>query len=199
MSAINTLSSLHLQSILNSFQIQPASASQSSVAAVAQVNPQSDSQQLSPVGKFLNLLQDLQQSDPAKYAQLTGKIATSLQSAAQTAQAAGDTGAANQLGALASDFSKAAASGQLPDLQNVAQAIGGGGHQHHGHHAHGSGQGDPSSTDASNDPNSPQNLYLASLQVGRQGNSGQNNSFNAAAIVYGTIAGFGVQSNSPAS
>ena len=72
----------------------------------------------------MSTLQQLQQSDPTKYQQVTQQIATNLQSAAQTAQAEGNTTAANQLNQLATDFTNASQSGQLPNVQDLAQAIG---------------------------------------------------------------------------
>src|SRR5579864_7691526 len=68
------------------------------------------------------------------YQQVTQQIATNLQNAAQTAQANGNSTAANQINQLAKDFTSASASGQLPNIQDLAQAIGGG--HHHHHHAH---------------------------------------------------------------
>lgn len=59
------------------------------------------------------------------------QIATRLQSAAQTAQAAGDTTAATQLTQLAADFNTASSSGQLPNVPDLARAMGG--HHHHRH------------------------------------------------------------------
>ncbi len=99
---------------------------------------QPDSSQLSPLGQVLSTLQQLQQSNPTEYKQVTQQIATNLTSAAQTAQSDGNTTAANQLTQLASDFTNASTSGQLPNIQDLAQAVGGG--HHHHHHA------DPSSS-----------------------------------------------------
>ncbi len=99
---------------------------------------QSDSSQLSPFAQILSTLQQLQQSNPGQYSTVTQQIATNLQSAAQTAQAAGNTTAATQLNQLATDFSSASGSGQLPNVQDLAQAAGGL-QQHHHHHHHSSG------------------------------------------------------------
>jgi hypothetical protein len=97
---------------------------------------QSDSGQLSPFAQLLSTLQQLQQSNPTEYKQVTQQIATNLQNAAQTATSDGNTSAANQLTQLATDFTTASQSGQLPNISDLAQAIGGGGHHHHhGHHA----------------------------------------------------------------
>ncbi len=82
----------------------------------------------------MNTLQQLQQSNPTNYQQVTQQIATNLQAAAQTAQSEGNTTAANQLNQLATDFTNASTSGQLPNIQDLAQAMGG--HHHHHHHHH---------------------------------------------------------------
>jgi hypothetical protein len=92
-----------------------------------------DKSQLSPFAQMMSNLQQLQQSDPAKYQQVTQQIATNLQSAAQTAQANGDSAAADRLNQLAGDFSNASKSGDLPKMSDMAQALGA--HRHgHGHH-----------------------------------------------------------------
>jgi hypothetical protein len=83
---------------------------------------------------MMGMLQQLQQSDPTKYQQVTQQIAANLQNAAQTAETDGNSTAAAQLSKLASDFNSASQSGQLPNIQDLAQAIGGG--HHHHHHAH---------------------------------------------------------------
>ncbi len=93
-----------------------------------------DSSQLSPFAQLLSTLQQLQQSDPAKYAQATQQISANLQTAAQTAQSEGNTAAATQLNLLSTDFSTASKTGQLPSVQDLASAAGS--HHHHGHHHH---------------------------------------------------------------
>jgi hypothetical protein len=103
---------------------------------------QSDNSQLSPFAQLLNTLQQLQQSDPSKFAQVTQQIATNLQGAAQTATSGGNTAAATQLNQLATDFSNASTSGQLPNVEDLAKAMGGGGH----HHYHASSTSDSSSS-----------------------------------------------------
>jgi len=102
---------------------------------------QSDNSQLSPFAQLMNTLQQLQQSNPAKFAQVTQQIATNLQSAAQTATSSGNTAAASQLNQLATDFSNASTNGQLPNVADLAKAMGGG-HRHH----HASSSSDSSST-----------------------------------------------------
>jgi hypothetical protein len=85
----------------------------------------SDSGQLSPFAQLVSTLQQVQQQNPAEYQQLTQQIATNLQSAAQTAQTDGNSPQANQLSQLATDFTNASGTGQLPNLQDLAQAVGG--------------------------------------------------------------------------
>jgi hypothetical protein len=96
-------------------------ATTSRTAALPLTMPADPSPQLSPLAQVLAELERLQQQNPAEYEQVTQQIATSLQSAAQSAQAAGNSTAANQLNQLATDFTNALQSGQMPDIQNVFQ------------------------------------------------------------------------------
>src|ERR1035437_4052052 len=133
--SVNNLSS-YLQSLVATAQQGTDSTAKNNLNGIdtSSVQLQPDNSQLSPFAQLLNTLQQLQQSDPAKYQQVTQQIATNLQGAAQTAQADGNTTAANQLNQLATDFTNASKSGQLPNIQDLAQAVGG--HHHHHHHAH---------------------------------------------------------------
>jgi hypothetical protein len=162
--SINTLSSSYLQSILSDLQ-QTGSTSNSPAngtttnGLTSAVGLSSDNSQLSPLAQLLSTLQQLQQSDPTEYQQLTGQIATNLQTTAQTATADGNTAAANQLNQLATDFTNASQSGQLPNIQDLAQAIGGG--HHHGHHHHSEG----------NDSQNPLSIILNTLSSSGIGSS----------------------------
>src|ERR1700742_2787811 len=142
-SSINPLSSLEniVQSVFQKAGITPGTGGSS---AAGSVQP-SDGAQLSPFAQIASELQQLQQSDPAKYKQVTSQIATNLQSAAQTAQTGGQSSAANILNQLATDFNSASQNGQAPIFQNLAQAAGG----HHHHHHHGGPPPDSSSTSSS--------------------------------------------------
>ena len=91
-----------------------------------------DSSQLSPFAQILSTLQQLQQSNPVQYQQVTQTIATNLKTASQAAQSQGNTKEATSLNQLASDFSDASSSGNLPSIQDLAKAIPGG-HHHYGH------------------------------------------------------------------
>src|SRR5579863_9257537 len=121
---INNLSSYYLQQVLTS-ALQGAGVT-ANTAAPSPLSPQSDSAQLSPFAQLAGILQQLQQSDPTKYKQVTAQIATNLQSAAQTAQSQGNSSAASQLNQLATDFTNASQTGQLPNLQDLAEAVSGG-------------------------------------------------------------------------
>jgi hypothetical protein len=102
------------------------------------ISPQKPGAQPSPFTQMLSALQQLQQSNPAGgYQQVTQQIAANLQTAAQTAQSNGNSAAAKQFTQLSKDFANASASGQLPNVQDLAQAVGGsgtssagGGHHH---------------------------------------------------------------------
>jgi G3E family GTPase len=95
----------------------------------------------------MNTLQQLQQSNPSEYQQVTAQIATNLQNAAATDTAQGNTAGASELNQLASDFTQASQSGQLPSSQDLMQALGGH-HHHHGHHQADSSSASTSSTDS---------------------------------------------------
>jgi hypothetical protein len=86
--------------------------------------------QLSPFAQVLTGLQQLEQASATQYAQVTSQISTNLQTAAQTAQTQGNTTLATQLTTLSKDFSTASQSGQLPNVQDLAQAMGSGHHHH---------------------------------------------------------------------
>src|ERR1700680_1238201 len=134
----NNLSSSYLQSVLST-ALQGAglttNAAGNGVSGTSSVALQPDSGRLSSFAELMSTLQQLQQSDPTKYQQVAQQIATNLQSAAQTAQADGNSTAANQLNQLATDVTSASTSGQLPNIQDLAKAIGGGHHHHYHSHA----------------------------------------------------------------
>jgi hypothetical protein len=145
---------------------------------------------------MMNELQQLQQTDPTKYQQVTQQIATSLQSASQTAQAQGNTTAATQLGQLATDFTDASKSGQLPNIQDLAQAVGGH-HHHHHHHAHAaavnsdstaSTSSSTSSSTASSDASQTVNQLLAAFQTG----GAQSDALNPMSIIMSTLSSAGI-------
>jgi hypothetical protein len=197
--SINPLANSYVQSILTS-AIQGAgltantnSNSLSSLDALSSPAP-SDNSRLSPFAQVMSELQQLQQSDPSKYQQVTKQIATNLQSASQTAQSQGNTTAATQLSQLATDFTNASKSGQLPNIQDLAQAIGVGGHHHHHHHAAsadadsaGSGSSSSSSTSSSSASQSLSQL-LSAFQTG----GAQSDATNPMSIIMSTLSSAGI-------
>ena len=140
---------------------------------------QSDNSQLSPFAQLMSTLQQLQQSNPTQYQQVTQQIATNLQKAAQTEQSDGNTTAASQLSQLSTDFSNASQSGQLPNIKDLAQAVG---VQHHHHHHHGGG------TDGGSSANSASSSSAAWFQT----SATQNNSLNPMAIISNTLSAAGI-------
>lgn len=124
-------------SLLQQTVFQSSGLSGTSSTEKTGANPRNDNNQLSPLAKVLGELQTLQQTDPAKYKDLTGQIAVKLQAAADADTASGDLTGASKLSQLATDFTAASKTGQLPNLQDVAKTLGGG--HHHHHHGHGGG------------------------------------------------------------
>jgi hypothetical protein len=87
-----------------------------------------DTNRLSPFAQVLSSLQQLQQSNPSHYQQVTQQISSSLHTAAQSATASGNTSLANELNKLSTGFSSASTSGRLPNVPDLAQAVGRGYH-----------------------------------------------------------------------
>jgi hypothetical protein len=199
MGSINSLTTNYLQSLLNEHtqtaSTGSASANSANTLTASSVGQSSsDNSQLSPLAQVLSTLQQLQQSDPTEYQQLTGQIATNLQSAAQTASNDGNPTAANQLNQLATDFSNASKSGQLPNIQDLAQAVGGG-HHHHGHH-----HSEASSSDSSSSSSSTQTASTDASTLFGSGSAAnsQGGSLNPLSIILNTFstAGIGTSSDS---
>ena len=142
---------------------------------------------------MLNELQQLQQSDPTKYQQVTQQVATNLQSAAQTAQSNGNTTAANQLNQLATDFTNASTSGQLPNVQDLAQAIGSHHHHHHSHAASADSDGNSSTNTSSSSASSSVSQALeGQLLAAYQANGGQTDPLNPMSIILNTLSSAGI-------
>ncbi|HUI58455.1 MAG TPA: hypothetical protein VLY04_25965 [Bryobacteraceae bacterium] len=201
--SISGLSSNYLQSVLRT-ALQDAGLNTSQTANSlsgidASSVAQPDNGQLSPFAQMLSSLQQLQQSDPTKYQQVTQQIATNLQNAAQTAQSEGNTTAANQLNQLATDFTNASQSGQLPNIQDLAQAVGGHHHHHHGHHAQAassdsdnSSSSSTSSSSTSSSTSSSSDQMLSQLLAAFQTTGAQNDALNPMSIILNTLANAGV-------
>jgi len=199
---VNNLNSL-IQSVLNPALPGIGSSSGTTGNNLTSIDPSSlqlqpDNSQLSPFAQVLSELQQLQQSDPTKYQQVTGQIATNLQSAAQTAQTQGNTTAANQLNQLATDFTNASKNSQLPNIQDLAMALGGGHHHHHHFHSGSAGSGSDSSTAnsspsaASPSSSSGTSQLMDQLLAAFQANGSQNDALNPMNIIMNTLASAGI-------
>ncbi len=206
--SINNLANSYLQQLLGTnLSGAGLSLNTASKSASTTSSQPPDNGQLSPFAQVMSSLQQLQQANPTAYQQVTQQIATNLQSVAQSASNEGNTSAANQLNTLASDFTTASQNGQLPNISDLAQAIGGGGghhHHHHGHHAtssdsstdsssssgSSSSTGSTSSTGASStgSSSSPLDQLLAAFQS----NATQNDSLNPLSIITNTLASAGI-------
>jgi hypothetical protein len=148
---------------------------------------------MSPFAMMLSELQQLQQSNPTQYQQVTAQISANLQTAAQQATSEGNTTAANQLSQLSTDFSNASTTGQLPNIQDLSQAMSG--HHHHGgHHHHSSvnlGSGSSSSSDTSSSSSST-SQSLQQLLGAFQSSSLENDALNPISIITQTLESAGV-------
>ncbi len=74
-------------------------------------------------GQVLNSLEEVQQANPAEYRSITRQISSGLANGAKAATAGGNSVLAGQLSRLSADFTVAAASGQLPNIQDLSRAI----------------------------------------------------------------------------
>ena len=176
-SPVNNVGS-YLQSVLSA-TLQGAGSTTQTNASSLQLP--SDNSQLSPFVQVMNTLQQLQQTDPTQYQQVTQQIATNLQAAAQTAQSSGNTTAAAQLNQLATDFTNASTSGQLPNIQDLAQAMGG---HHHHHHHH--------SSSASSSSTSTASSTTAQILAAFQTSAAQNDSLDPTSIILNTLSSSGI-------
>jgi hypothetical protein len=188
-SPVNLLSSGYVQPILTSaltaagLTTDKTNNSLTGTGASSSVAQQPDSSRLSPFAQLMNTLQQLQQTDPAKYKQVTGQIATDLKTAADTAQKDGNTAAADKLNQLSSDFTKASQSGDLPNIKDLAQAVG----AHHGHHHRAHAAPAASDTD-STDSTSAQSQLLAAFQTSNT----QSDALNPMSIIMNTLSQAGI-------
>ncbi len=199
-SLLGALNNNYLQSAIGGvLQASGLSTNTPSTAVGATSSQQPDSTQLSPFAQLLSTLQQLQQSNPTEYQSVTQQVASNLQSAAKTATTDGNTSAASQLNQLATDFSNASQSGQLPNISDLAQAIGGGGHHHHhGHHAAASTDSSSSSSSSSSDSSSSTDSTspLGQLLAAFQSNATTNESLNPMSIIMNTLTSAGVTTSS---
>lgn len=153
-----------------------------------------DTNQLSPFAQILSGLQQVEQSNPPQYQEVTQRIAGDLQSASRSATSAGDTALGSQLTKLSTDFRNASTSGQLPNVQDMAQAIGGGSLLHHPK-AGGFLRSSVTSGSGSNASyNTAGNLskFLESPDASQTGGSADS-SLNALSIIDNTLSSAGIQ------
>jgi hypothetical protein len=199
MGSISSLNNNYLQSVLNSSLQNSGVATKSSNSTSSLLNAlQPDSNQLSPFAQLMSTLQQLQQSNPTEYKQVTQQIATNLQGAAKTATADGNSTEASQLNQLATDFTNASQSGQLPNVQDLAQAVGASsGHHHHHHHAEAASSDSTtgSSSDSTSSTSSGPNVVNPQIQQmlnAMQGQATQGSTLNAMQIISSTLTSAGI-------
>ena len=187
---VNEVSSLndpYLQSILSSSLNQP-STSASSIDPSSLSLPQDNSPQLSPFAQIMSTLQQLQQTNPAEYQQVTSQIATNLQNAANTATANGNTAQANELNQLAGDFTTASQTNSLPNVKDLAQAVGGAHGHHHHHHMHAASSDSDSTTDPTSSTTSSSSLsQMISAFLTNSASSTQNSALDPLSIITNTL------------
>jgi len=200
MGSINQISSSYLQSIFgtalggagstNTLGDTQSTGSLSSAAS-------QDNSRLSPFADILNKLQQLQETNPSQYQQVTQQIATNLQTAAQTAQANGNSTAATRLNQLSTDFKGASQSGQFPNVQDLAQAIAGGHHHHHHFHAASADSDGDSSANSGSSGNSSSttNQTLSQFLSALQSNVTGNDALNPMAIMLNTLTNAGLSAS----
>lgn len=199
--SVNNNLASSLTTLIQEFQSQaPANAGSKNFLSGLESSSgiqQSDNSQLSPLAEVLSTLQQLQRSSPTQYAQVTSQISTNLQNAAQTDTSEGNSAGAAQLTQLSKDFATASTTGQLPNIQDLAQAIGGGGHHHHHHHASAASESDSTSTSSdgasstSNASSSSQTLSQL-LSAFQTNGSTQSNSLNPLSIIRDTLSSAGI-------
>jgi hypothetical protein len=189
-SPIHSLTNGYVQSVLNSV-LQKAGLTidqtNNSLASVSATTTQAqDNNNLSPFAQVMSELQQLQQSNPTQYQQVTQQIATNLTTAAQTATTAGNTTAASQLTQLATDFTNASTSGQLPSISDLAKALSG--HHHHHHGGHCAPQSDSTSSTSSTNPSQT----LAQLLAAFQSSATQDSALDPMSIILNTLSSAGI-------
>jgi hypothetical protein len=179
-SAIGQPSNTYLQ-FLSRTPDNPATAGSNSSVSIP-----SDSTQLSPFAQLIDALQQLQQADPSQYSQVTQQIADRLRNEAQQARADGNIYEANQLILLASSFSGASQSGQLPNLSDLATGISGL-----------NGSQSDSGINSTATPVSTSDQQLAALfQTPDSTNSSLNASLEPGTIVFSALQNSGIGLNS---
>jgi hypothetical protein len=196
MGSINQISSSYLPSIfgtalpsIGSTNTTPSASSLSSAA-------RQDNSQLSPFADIMSALQQLQQTNPSEYQQLTQQVATSLQTAAQTAQSNGNSTAAIQLNQLSIDFKNASQNGQVPNVQDLAHSLGSGYHHHHVHAASADSDSDSSAHSGSGgNASSSLQQTLSQFLSAMQPSGTQSDALNPMAIILNTLTNAGLSTS----
>jgi hypothetical protein len=135
---INKISSLYSSPTIAGVD----TASSTSNGAAANATGSAVSVDLSKPGQLFSQLQNLAQTDPTKFKEVTAEIASQLKDAA-----ASQTGKqAAFLNELAGRFDAASQSGKMSDLKPPQAQAQASGHHHHHHHAQAAGNGQSSSS-----------------------------------------------------
>lgn len=122
--SVTSISDISRQHMLNILGYNSASQStQPGTNSLSPAGAGTGSTQLSPFAQMLAELQQLEQSNPTKYAQVSQQISSNLSTAASNAQSAGKSSLASQLTMLSKDFSTASQTGQLPSVSDLAQVM----------------------------------------------------------------------------
>ncbi len=121
-SSLSELSRQHMLSILGYTSTNQNSQS-NSAANSSSLAANSSSNHLSPFAQMLAELQQVEQANPAQYAKMTQQISTNLLAASSTAQIRGNTSLATQLTTLSKDFATASQSGQMPNVNDLSNAM----------------------------------------------------------------------------
>ena len=204
-SSLSGLSGSHIHSLFGAARTRfghGTSGSQTNGIAAGLTMPQ-DEQQLSPFAQMLTTLQKLQQTDTTKYRQVAQEIAMDLQKASASVDPA-DQDTANQLYRLSADFSQAAQTGQLPDIQDLATAFTSG-LQHHRHQQaslSSDALGDGSSASSSiasggNSTSATSNIrqLFSQLLAALHARSNGSESLNPTSIIFNALSNAGVTVN----
>jgi len=188
------LTSNYLQSLLVAIDSSASTSgtSNSSTSSLSSAtSSSSDNSQLSPFAQLLSTLQNLQQSNPTEYKSVMTEVAANLKNAASTATSDGNSTEASQLTALASDFTSAASSGDLPNIQDLAQALGGSGGGLSGPPPPPPSSSSSSSSDGSSSSTS-EKLMAQILAAYQASNGSQSNALNPMSIIMNTLSSAGV-------
>lgn len=133
-----------------------ASSTSTSNNPLSSILDSSGNVDLSQAAQVFSKLQDLSQSSPTQFKQLTAKISTELQTEAQKATGSAQTFLSN----LANQFNTASQTGSTSSLQPQSASPGG---HHHGHHQS-AGQAAYDANNSNTDAQATAQGILASVQ-----------------------------------